>query len=65
MALKIGGIVLIVLGVLASVSTLNLARTQYDLNSSHDVGKLFGGIATCVVLIACGASLVSKSRQKP
>jgi hypothetical protein len=56
--------VLAVLGGLMVLSALRLAITTYDLNSSHDVSKFFGGIGISVLVLASGVLLMRKGTEK-
>ncbi len=63
--MKIAGIVLAVLGGLMILSGLNLARTQYDLGSSHDLSKFTSSLALSTLILLGGIVLIRKSRSKP
>jgi hypothetical protein len=43
------------------VSGVNLARTEYDLHSSHDLSKFLGGVAFSLLILASGIVLIRKS----
>jgi hypothetical protein len=62
--MKAAGIVLTLLGGLMVISAIRLALTTYDLNSSHDVSKLFGGFGIAVLLLAAGVLLIRKGSNK-
>jgi hypothetical protein len=64
MSKKVVGIAFAVLGGMMFLSGLNLAFTKYDLKSSHDVSKLFGGLAIAVLLFASGVALIRRSGSK-
>jgi hypothetical protein len=57
------GYVLLVIGGLLVLGGLNTAFTKYDLNSSHDLSKLFGGLGVSAVLIVAGLMLVRKGKR--
>ena len=61
--MKIAGIVLTVLGGLMILGSLNVAFTKYDLNSSHDQSKSFGGFGISALVFVAGISLIMKSRS--
>lgn len=54
------GYVLAAFGLLMLVSGVNLARTQYDLHSSHDLSKFLGGVAFSLLILASGIVLIRK-----
>jgi hypothetical protein len=62
--MKTAGIVLTVLGGLMILSSVRLALTTYDLNSSHDVGKLFGGFGAAVLVLLGGVLFMRKANRK-
>ncbi len=62
--MKIAGIVLAILGGLMILSGLNLALTQYDLSSSHDQSKFFGGLGVAALILLGGVALIKKSRSR-
>jgi hypothetical protein len=62
--MKVAGMALSVLGGLMVLSALRLALTTYDLNSSHDVSKLFGGFGIAVLVLAGGVLLMRKGNKK-
>ena len=63
--MKAGGIVLIVLGSLMILSSINLAFTKYHLSDQHDLSKFLGGTAFSVLLLAVGIRLlINKSRKR-
>jgi uncharacterized membrane protein len=62
--MRIAGIILTVVGVLMLLSGVNLAFTKYDLKSSHDLSKLFGGLGVSAVILLGGVAMISKSRSK-
>ena len=51
------GIAVIVFGGLLLLVATNLAVTQYNLSSSHDVSKCVSGFAFAVLTLAVGLSL--------
>ncbi len=60
--MKIVGILLTVFGVLMLLSSLNLARTQYNMHDSHDLSKFGGGLAISILILAVGVNTVRKNR---
>jgi hypothetical protein len=56
--IKTAGIVIAVIG------GLNTAVTQYDLSSSHDVSKAFGGIRVSIGTLVVGFLLYTKGKKK-
>jgi hypothetical protein len=58
------GMVLTALGGLMVLSAIRLAITTYDLNSSDDVSKLFGGFGISVLVLAGGVMLMRKANKK-
>jgi hypothetical protein len=59
--MRIGGIVLTVIGALMVLSSLNLALTQYHLSDSHDLSKFMGAAGVSVALLAAGISMIARS----
>ena len=55
---------MIICGVLMFISVGNLALTKYDLNSTHDQGKLCGGILASAFVLIGGLLIVNKSKSK-
>ena len=47
------------------LSGLNLALTKYDLHSSHDLSKLFGGLAVSALILLGGVAMILKAGSKP
>ncbi len=62
--MKVAGIPLLVVGGLMVLNTLALAFTRYDLNSSHDVSKFFGGLGMSSVILLWGAARAWKTKRK-
>jgi hypothetical protein len=62
--MKVAGMALTVLGGLMVLSALRLALTTYDLNSSDDISKLFGGFGIAVLVLAGGVLLMRKNNKK-
>jgi len=62
--MKIAGVVLVILGGLMILSSLKLAFTQYDLGSSHDQSKFFGGLGVCALILLGGVALIKKSSAR-
>ena len=62
--MRVAGIVVAVLGGLMVVSGLSLALTKYDLNSSHDVSKLFGGLGFSALILLGGTAMIIKSGSR-
>lgn len=62
--MKVAGIVLTVLGGLMVLSGLNLALTKYNLNSSHDLSKLFGSLGVSALILIGGVAMIIKSGPK-
>jgi hypothetical protein len=61
--MKAAGIVLTIVGVLMLFSGVNLALTKYDLKSSHDLSKLFGGLGLSALVLLGGVAMIIKSRS--
>ncbi len=61
--MKAAGIVLTIVGVLMLLSGINLAFTKYDLKSSHDLSKLFGGLGLSALVLLGGVAMIIKSRS--
>jgi hypothetical protein len=62
--MKALGITLCVFGTLMLISTGNLALTKYDLNSTHDQGKLCGGILASALFLLGGFKIANPSKPK-
>jgi hypothetical protein len=60
--MKVVGYIVAAFGVLMLVSSANLARTEYDFQSSHDVSKFCGGLAASVLILAGGIVLIRRSK---
>ena len=58
--MKTLGIVVIVFGVLMFLSGINLAVTEYDLSSSHDISVCVGGFAFATIVLAGGIALFKR-----
>ena len=62
--MKTAGIVVAVIGGLMTLSGINMAVTQYDLSSSHDVSKAVGGIGVSIGILVVGLLLYTKGKKK-
>ena len=62
--MKTAGIVIAVIGGLMTLGGINTAVTQYDLSSSHDVSKAFGGIGVSIGTLVVGFLLYTKGEKK-
>lgn len=62
--MKTAGSVLTVLGGLLVLSSLRLAIAQYNLSSSHDLGKFLGGLGFAVFVLVAGVSLLKKGQRE-
>ena len=49
-----------VLGGLLLLSATNIALTQYNLSSTHDIGKAMGGFAFAILVFALGPYLFQR-----
>ena len=45
------------------LSGINLALTQYDLSSSHDLSKFLGAMGVSIVIIVVGLVLWTKGKK--
>ncbi len=62
--MKSVGIVLVVIGGLMTLSGINLALTQYDMSSSHDVSKAAGGIGVSIGILVAGLVLYRRGKRR-
>lgn len=62
--MKTAGIIVAVIGGLMTLSSINLAVTQYDLGSSHDVSKAAGGFGVSVGILVAGFLLYTKGKNR-
>lgn len=62
--MKATGIVLTVVGGLMLLSGISRAFTTHNLNLSHDVSKLAGGLGVSALILAAGIALIIKSGAK-
>jgi hypothetical protein len=60
--MKVVGYIVAVFGVLMLVSSANLARTKYNLQSSDDFQQFCGGLAVSVLILAGGIVLIRRSK---
>lgn len=60
--MKTAGTVIAVIGGLMTLSGINNAVTQYDLSSSHDVSKAFGGTGVSICILVVGFVLYTKGK---
>lgn len=62
--MRIGGILLAILGGLMVLSGLHLALTKYDLGSSHDMSKLAGSLSISLLMLVGGVAMAMKADPK-
>ena len=59
------GFVLTVLGGLLCLGGLNMAFTQYEVNTIYDLSNLSFGFSVSALMFLSGLALVKKSQTKP
>jgi hypothetical protein len=59
--MKVAGIVLLCIGGLLILGSINAAFTQYDLGNSHDMSKFLGGAGFALLIAAVGAVMLIRS----
>jgi hypothetical protein len=59
------GFLLTAFGVLSVFSTIYAAMTQYNVNSTHGMSRLAGGVGVCALLIGSGLALMKKGKKTP
>ncbi len=61
--MKVAGLVIAAFGGLMVLGSINLALTQYDLRSSHDLSKWLGGTGISLLIVVVGLVLFAKGRK--
>lgn len=62
--MRIAGIVVSVLGGLLLLSAGQIAVTQYNLSSTHDMSKSMGGFAFAILVLALGLYLFQRGGNR-
>jgi len=62
--MKVLGILLLVVGGLALLVSVNLALTKYSMTSDNDIHRVFSYIGFSVLIVCGGVCLLQKARKK-
>lgn len=62
--MRVAGIAMLAVSACLLLGGLNVALTQYDLGSAHDVSKFCGGLSFASLLAAVGVVLIRKARAE-
>ena len=61
--MRVAGLIIAGIGGLLVLSGVNLAVTQYDLSSSHDMSKWLGGMGVSLLMVVVGLVLYAKGKK--